>query len=623
MNAASLIDQAVLWYAASAVLGLVFYRSTWLSGAIAGIGGAVASVMTAVAGFMALLNPSLTSWPAFNGDMPFLHFSLFFRLSAISATWLIAIGLSAFLVSVFTIDWQRHAQAKANGFLINLLLAAAVCAVVAAHLDTLVIMAEIMALCAAFLTGCAQSGRLWFALGRLGTLLLAIACWLVWQRYGTLDISALSGFFINTGSADGPAAFEADIWLLWLVGFGLLAGIIPLHGWVPQAHANASAPAAALFSTVVMKVGVLGMLVMPMACAQVPLWWGVLVLVLGMITAFVGGLYALMEHNIQRLLAYHTLENIGIILLGLGAGLVGAALHNQSLMVLGMVGGLYHMINHSLFKTTLFLGAGAVWFRTGHRDIEKLGGIGKKMPLISLAMLVGLMAMAALPPLNGFAGEWVIYQSFFKLSVSGSFIGCLLGPLLAVGLAITGALAVMCMAKVYGVTFLGAPRTAEAENATAAPWLMTASVVVAALCCIAGGVASPWLLEMVAGAFRATGTLTASSQVYAPTITLLLIACPLAPFIMMLIFKGDRLAHRSRGPAWVCGYDHEKSMVITAHGFAMPVKAAFAPVLKLRTLFNPARFIPGWQCAGTAVLFRRIALVELAVLVVVVVMRGA
>ncbi|MBU0246789.1 formate hydrogenlyase subunit 3, partial [Escherichia coli] len=208
-----------------------------------------------------------------------------------------------------------------------------------------------------------------------------------------------------------------------------------------------------------------------------PLWWGIALLVLGMITAFVGGLYALMEHNIQRLLAYHTLENIGIILLGLGAGVTGIALEQPALIALGLVGGLYHLLNHSLFKSVLFLGAGSVWFRTGHRDIEKLGGIGKKMPVISIAMLVGLMAMAALPPLNGFAGEWVIYQSFFKLSNSGAFVARLLGPLLAVGLAITGALAVMCMAKVYGVTFLGAPRTKEAENATCAPLLMSVSVV--------------------------------------------------------------------------------------------------------------------------------------------------
>ena len=193
----------------------------------------------------------------------------------------------------------------------------------------------------------------------------------------------------------------------------------------------------------------------------------------------------------------------------------------------------------------------------------------------------------------------VIYQSFFKLSNSGAFVARLLGPLLAVGLAITGALAVMCMAKVYGVTFLGAPRTKEAENATCAPLLMSVSVVALAICCVIGGVAAPWLLP------------------------LLLIACPLLPFIIMAICKGDRLPSRSRGAAWVCGYDHEKSMVITAHGFAMPVKQAFAPVLKLRKWLNPVSLVPGWQCEGSALLFRRMALVELAVLVVIIVSRGA
>ncbi len=414
----------------------------------------------------------------------------------------------------------------------------------------------------------------------------------------------------------------SDIWLLGVIGFGLLAGIIPLHGWVPQAHANASAPAAALFSTVVMKIGLLGILTLSLLGGNAPLWWGVALLVLGMITAFVGGLYALMEHNIQRLLAYHTLENIGIILLGLGAGVTGIALNQPVLIALGLTGGLYHLLNHSLFKSVLFLGAGSIWFRTGHRDIEKLGGIGKRMPVISIAMLVGLMAMAALPPLNGFAGEWVIYQSFFKLGNSGAFVGRLLGPLLAVGLAITGALAVMCMAKVYGVTFLGAPRTKEAENASCAPILMGVSVVALAICCVIGGVAAPWLLPMISTAVPLPLE-TAHTTVSQPMITLLLVACPLLPFIIMAIFKGNRLPSRSRGAAWVCGYDHEQSMVITAHGFAMPVKEAFAPVLKLRKWLNPVSLVPGWQNAAAAVLFRRLALIELAVLVVIVVSRGA
>ncbi|EEQ8346126.1 formate hydrogenlyase subunit 3 [Escherichia coli] len=563
MSAISLINSGVAWFVAAAVLAFLFSFQKALSGWIAGIGGAVGSLYTAAAGFTVL-----TGAVGVSGALSLVSYDV--QISPLNAIWLITLGLCGLFVSLYNIDWHRHAQVKCNGLQINMLMAAAVCAVIASNLGMFVVMAEVMALCAVFLTSNSKEGKLWFALGRLGTLLLVIACWLLWQRYGTLDLRLLD-------MRMQQLPLGSDIWLLGVIGFGLLAGIIPLHGWVPQAHANASAPAAALFSTVVMKIG---------------------------------------------LLAYHTLENIGIILLGLGAGVTGIALEQPALIALGLVGGLYHLLNHSLFKSVLFLGAGSVWFRTGHRDIEKLGGIGKKMPVISIAMLVGLMAMAALPPLNGFAGEWVIYQSFFKLSNSGAFVARLLGPLLAVGLAITGALAVMCMAKVYGVTFLGAPRTKEAENATCAPLLMSVSVVALAICCVIGGVAAPWLLPMLYAAVPLPLE-PANTTVSQPMITLLLIACPLLPFIIMAICKGDRLPSRSRGAAWVCGYDHEKSMVITAHGFAMPVKQAFAPVLKLRKWLNPVSLVPGWQCEGSALLFRRMALVELAVLVVIIVSRGA
>ena len=608
MNAMTMINSAVAYFAATAILALVFSFHKTLSGWIAGIGGAVGSLMTLVAGGV-----MLSGGQSAEAVMPLIHHSI--QLTPLNAIWLVTFGLCGVFISLFNIDWHRHHNTKANGLLVNLLMATAVCTVTASNLGALVVMAEIMALCGVFLTGCSTSGKLWFALGRLGTLLLALTCWLVWSRYGTLDFSLL-----NERTQVLP--FGADIWLTGVVGFGLLAGIIPLHGWVPQAHANASAPAAALFSTVVMKVGLFGILALSLTGGQPPLWWGVMLLVAGMVTAFVGGLYALMEHNIQRLLAYHTLENIGIILLGLGAGVTGLALNQPALVAAGFIGGLYHLVNHSLFKSTLFLGAGSVWFRTGHRDIEKLGGIGKKMPVISLAMLVGLMAMAALPPLNGFAGEWVIYQSFFALGQSDVFIARLSGPLLAAGLAITGALAVMCMAKVYGVTFLGAPRTREAENACCAPVLMATSVVALALCCIAGGIAAPWLMPLLGNAVPLPLT-TAHTTVSQPMIALLLIAAPLLPFVLMLFFKRDRLASRSRGTAWACGYEHEQSMVITAHGFAMPVKENFSTVLKLRHWLNPVGWVPGWQSAAAPALFRRLAVIELAVLVVIVISRGA
>jgi formate hydrogenlyase subunit 3 len=513
--------------------------------------------------------------------MPLIRHNV--EITPLNAIWLVTFGLCGVFISLFNIDWHRHPHAKANGLLVNLLMTTAVCTVIASNLGALVVMAEIMALCGVFLTGCSASGKLWFALGRLGTLLLALACWRVWQRFGTMDFSALNGHPLGN-----------DVWLLGVVGFGLLAGIIPLHGWVPQAHANASAPAAALFSVVVMKVGLFGIMAITLTGGQPPLWWGVALLIAGMITAFVGGLYALMEHNIQRLLAYHTLENIGIILLGIGAGVTGLALNQPALIAAGFIGGLYHLVNHSLFKSTLFLGAGSVWFRTSHRDIEKLGGIGKKMPVISLAMLVGLMAMAALPPLNGFAGEWVIYQSFFALGQNDLFIA----------------------------RFLGAPRTREAENACCAPLLMGVSVVALALCCIAGGVAAPWLLPLLGNAIPLP-LATAHTVVSQPMMALLLIGAPLLPFVLMLFFRRDRLASRSRGAAWACGYEHEQSMVITAHGFAMPVKENFAVVLKLRHWLNPVGWVPGWQSAAAPALFRRLAVIELAVLVVIVISRGA
>ena len=608
MNALSLMDGAVLGFIITAVLSLVFAFSRALSGLLAGVCGAISSLMAILAAGAVLTGAAPQAISTFS----FMHMT--FQLTALSSIWLIALCIPSLFVSVFNIAWHRHAEVRCNGFLLNLLMAAAVLAVTATNFAMLIVMAEIMALCAVFLTGCSQSGKLWFLLGRLGTVLLVVCAWLIWARYGTLN-------FVDLQPAVSAFPLTPAIWILGLLGFGLLAGIIPLHGWVPQAHANASAPAAALFSAVVLKVGLYGILTLSLLGSQLPLWWGVVVLLLGMLTAFVGGLYALMEHNINRLLAYHALENIGIILLGLGVGLIGCALNDTVLIALGLTGGLYHLINHSLFKTTLFLGAGAVWFRTGYRDIEKLGGMGKRMPAISLAMLVGLMAMAALPPLNGFAGEWLIYQSFFHLSNVPLFIGRFFGPMMAVGLAITGALAVMCMAKVYGVTFLGAPRTAAAEQARSAPVLMNISVIGLALCCVVAGVAAPWLLPLLQQAVPLP-LVTAHSTVSQPMMTLLLVACPFLPFLLMMLLKGDRLAARSKGMAWVCGYDHEQSMVITAHGFAMPVKGAFAPVLKLRNWLNPVRLFPGWQSECVAGVFRRLALIELAVLLVVVITRG-
>ncbi len=255
-----LINSGVAWFVAAAVLAFLFSFQKALSGWIAGIGGAVGSLYTAAAGFTVL-----TGAVGVSGALSLVSYDV--QISPLNAIWLITLGLCGLFVSLYNIDWHRHAQVKCNGLQINMLMAAAVCAVIASNLGMFVVMAEIMALCAVFLTSNSKEGKLWFALGRLGTLLLAIACWLLWQRYGTLDLRLLD-------MRMQQLPLGSDIWLLGVIGFGLLAGIIPLHGWVPQAHANASAPAAALFSTVVMKIGLLGILTLSLLGGNAPLWWG-------------------------------------------------------------------------------------------------------------------------------------------------------------------------------------------------------------------------------------------------------------------------------------------------------------------------------------------------------------
>lgn len=609
MSIEILFNTAIFTFVISGLLAALLLFNKPLSGFIAGLGGVLANLAMLLAGGQVLLG--IVSASDFMS--PVGNWSL--NITALNAWWLVVFGLPGIFISLFNISWHRHDETQPNGLLVNLLLAAATLAVAAGHLGMLVMMAEIMTLCALFLTGCHQSSKVWFVLGRLGTLLLVIMCVIIYRTYGTLNIAQLRLLMVTLPMSSG-------IWLLGLIGFGLLAGIIPLHGWVVQAHTNAPAPAAALFSAVILKVGIYGIVLLSLLSATFPLWWAIIVLLLGMITAFVGGLYALMEHNINRLLAYHSLENIGIILLGLGAGLVGVSLREPILIALGMVGGLYHLLSHSLFKTTLLLGAGAVWFRTGYLDIEKLGGIGKRMPLIALAMLVGLMAMAALPPLNGFAGEWVIYQSFFRLGEQPVFISRLLGPLLATGLAITGALAVMCMAKVYGVMFCGAARTQAAEKACSAPWLMNISLTALALSCVVGGVGAPWIMPLLSYAVPLP-LVTNQTMVSQPMIALLLIAATLLPIVLLIVFKDGRLPSRSRGSAWVCGYQYEQAMSITASGFAQPIKVIFALLLKLGQILNPVSLLPGWQVASLPVLFRRVAFIELAVLLVVVIFQGA
>ncbi|MGF2252262.1 proton-conducting transporter membrane subunit [Yersinia ruckeri] len=630
LHPASLLTLALVLWLLSGIVGWLLVDRVKVSSLISGLGGAVASLAGILAATQLLL-----AGTAQQIRLPLVHFSAEF--SRLNALLLLAISVTSLFCSLYSCAWlanTHRCQRARTGLLCHLLMAALTAAVISANAVELILMMELAALCAYFLILQADDEKSrraalnQFLSGRFGTISLILAFAVLHYASGSQGFDSLS--FESLRHTEFSGGVKSVAFLLALIGFGLYAGIIPLHAWVPQSHSSAPAHAAALFSSALMKVGILGVIKIGLdLLGAPPLWWGVVVLLLAILTAFLGGLYALMEHDIRRLLAYHTLENVGIILLGIGGAMVGVALKRPELASLALLAGLFHLFNHGLFKTALFLGAGEVELQTGIKDMEKLGGIAYRMPWTTIAMLIALMSMAALPPLNGFASEWLLYQSLFQLSSSPMFITRLLGPLLAGGLALTGALALMCIAKVFGVTFLGTPRSQAASDATPAPLVMTLSSIMLAALCVIFGVASPWIIpqfSLIAAAVLQSPLLqstqhgvvfSSSSAVSAPMLALLLLAMPLLPWIIAHLLRGTRLANRQRGDAWACGYGHSADMVVTATGFTQPLRVMFAPLYRLRRQVTPVALVSTLHQGWLGACCRRLAFIELAVLLVV------
>ncbi len=625
LTPASLLALALILWLLSGIACWLVAASARLSSLISGAGSMLASLAVITAAWQIL-----HSGPAQRITLPVLAYTAEF--SALNGLLLLAMSVPALFCSLYACAWLTRVDRRKRahtGLWCNLLMAALTAAVVSANAAALILMMEMAALCAYLLVvqtdevKSRRAGLNQFLSGRLGTLCLILAFALLHHASGSVNFEVLR-------HTEFTAGVKSVAFLLALTGFGLYAGIIPLHAWVPQSHSSAPAHAAALFSSTLMKMGILGVIKVGLdLLGAPPLWWGLVVLLLAILTAFIGGLYALMEHDIRRLLAYHTLENIGIILLGVGGAMVGVALNLPMLASLALLAGLFHLFNHGLFKTALFLGAGEVEMQTGIKDMEKLGGIARLMPWTAVAMLIALMSMAALPPLNGFASEWLLYQSLFQLSNSHVLIARLLGPLLAVGLALTGALALMCIAKVFGVTFLGAPRSQAAANATPAPLPMTLSSVLLALLCVIFGIASPWIIPHFSAVatsllnaplmpFASHGTaVSGTAGVSAPMIALLLLGMPILPWLIASLLRGNRLPNRLRGDAWACGYGHSPDMVVTATGFAQPLRVMFAPLYRLRVCATPAALVASLHQGWLGAFCRRLAFIELAVLLVV------
>ncbi len=520
-----------------------------------------------------------------------------FRLDALSAFFLIVINLGGAVASLFALGYGQHEQAPERvlpfypAFLagMNLVL-------LADDAFTFLFVWEFMSLSSWALVMAhhrdpanARAGYLYLVMACFGTLALLLAFGLLAGPNGGYDFAAIRAAQATPGAA-------ALVLTLALAGAGSKAGLVPLHVWLPLAHPAAPSHVSALMSGVMTKVAVYGFIRIAFDLLGEPAWWwGGLVLALGGITAVLGVLYALMQHDLKRLLAYHTVENIGIIFIGLGLALAFQTNHMYANAALALTAALFHIFNHSLFKSLLFLGTGAVLTATGERDMERLGGLIHPMPWTALAFLIGSAAISALPPLNGFVSEWLTFQAILASPELPQWPLKFLVPAVGALLALSAALAATCFVKAFGITFLGRPRSPAAAKARETDrYSLVALFVLAALCLLAGilpGLVVDGLSPVVSMLNGSTRLMAQSSQ---PWLTLVPVVDVKSSYngllvLLFMAFSGTvaaLLIHRfasavaRRGPAWDCGFpEASPATQYTAGSFAQPIRRVFGSVV--------------------------------------------
>jgi hydrogenase-4 component B len=388
-----------------------------------------------------------------------------------------------------------------------------------------------------------------------------------------------------------PLQWATAAFLLSFFGFAAKAGVVPLHVWLPEAHPVAPSNISALMSGVMLKTAIYGIVRVTFDILKVfPWWWGAIVLVFGLVSAVMGVLYALMQHDLKRLLAYHSVENIGIILIGIGLAMIFTSFHLSLLAALALIAGLYHTLNHAMFKGLLFMGAGAVLHATGERNMEEMGGLIHQMPWTAALFLVGCVSISALPPFNGFVSEWLTFQAFLLSPALPYSLIRLLIPLGAALLALTGALAAACFVKAFGVTFLGHWRGHGRPHAHETDWFMRIGMIMAAAACLLLGIfptrVVEWMdviPEQLLGSKISTSAgaagwmwltpIAPERASYSGLVVLFGLIIIFAAAYFILHIKAGKI---QRVPIWDCGFAKINArMQYNATSFSMPIRRIF------------------------------------------------
>jgi len=602
-----LIIAVIAAWLAIGALGLARPRNLTYVGRVLFSAGAVAGLLLAGLALQAMSQaPQALTLPLGLPDLPF-HL----RLDALSAFFLFLLGVTAAAISVFSAGYFRASEGAAPGLLClqyHTFLAAMAFVLIADDAFVFMIAWETMALASFFLVTTdhripeiRRAGFLYLLIAHLGALSILLC-------FGVLQGGSGDYTFASMRSMGLQGAWPSIAFLLALAGFGAKAGLLPLHVWLPEAHPAAPSPVSALMSGVMLKTAIYGLLRVTFDLLTGQLWWwGVIALVLGLATALFGVLFATVQTDMKRLLAYSSIDNIGIIVAGIGLAILFKTYDKTLLCAIALTAALYHCLNHAFFKSLLFLATGSVLHATKERSLGKLGGLIHRMPWVAWLALVGTLSIAGLPPLNGFVSEWLLLQAFlFTPSLPQSFINMLV-PLAAAALVLAAALAAYAMVKFYGVVFLGRPREPSLAYAHDAGRFERVALVWLAAGCIVLGLFPVQVISrldavnaMLVGATVYHGgsswwllsPIDAKRASYSPLIVLGVTVVVLLLTIQVVHrFYHGRLR---KGPAWDCGFPTQTPrMQDTAEGFGQPIRQIFEQFFRIeRQLPTPFDVAP-------------------------------
>jgi len=530
----------------------------------------LASLILGIVSVLILLGGNII---AFTAIQPFAGFTLSFVVDRLAAFFLLIIAVVSACVALYATEYGEHLGGGCRRNLLaggmNLFILAMVLVVSSANTLSFFFFWELMAASSFILVmyeydhaETRKAGIFYFIMTQLSTMFVL---------FGILALSLQTGSFSLSAAGSPATPLIIVAFLSLFTGFSIKGGIIPFHKWLPYAHPASPGPVSALMSGVMLKIAVYGLVRFLLDVFSPDLWWGILILLAGSLSAVLGVIYALKEHDIKGMLAYSSIENIGIIFMGVGLSVIFSVSNLPLLATMSLLGALFHSLNHALFKSLLFLSAGSVVHATHTRDIERMGGLAHRMPWTSALFFTGAVAIAALPPLNGFASELLIYIAIFT---SITEVSPLLKVLLLVCLALfalTSALSAACFVKAFGSVFLALPRSTESADAKEVPPAMLIGPGILALACIFLGLCAYQL-------FLLAGFSVPLPDMFLIGLLLLLMAILI---IIFLYFAASRKERTSE--TWGCGtHFQQASAEYTGHGFSEPLDIIFSSIYRTR-----------------------------------------